>query len=173
VGGFSDKRWQKSPSFPVNGKSMLAIKTMLVLGLVLLWACASAAAEEKSLPDSSSTEAPRKSGRTFLKPGLTYEPFLVRSHFDAFRITRRTDLNKYIPGKKQTILTFCSELAENLDQYQRIAGVPALQEALSVSVEFFYFYKDFATYGSPRLHTGLKFPWIESRNLKTGIHYNF
>ena len=152
---------------------MLAIKTMLVIGLMLLWAGSSVAAEEKIAPDSTSAEAPRKSGRTFLKPGRTYEPFLVRSHFNAVRIIQRIGLNKNTPVKRHTFLTFFSELAENLDQYQRIAGVPTLQEALSTGVEFIYFSKDFATYGTPRLHTGMKFPWIESRNLKTGIYYNF
>ena len=152
---------------------MLAVKTMLVLGFVLLWAGVTAAAETESIPDSSITAPPRKSGRTFLKPGLSCELLVVRSHFKASNRTPRIGIHKYSMVKRSGLLAFCAQLAEDLDDFRQIAGVPALQEALSTGVEFFYFSKEFATYGYPHLHTGLKFPIIESRNLKTGIFYSF
>ncbi len=153
---------------------MLAVKTMLVLVFVLLWAGVTAAAETESIPDSSITAPPRKSGRTFLlRPGLSCEFFMVGSHFKASNRTPRISIYKYSLVKRPRILAFCAQLAEDLDDFRQIAGVPTLQEALSTGVEFLYFSKDFATYGNPHLHAGFKFPIIESRNLKTGIFYSF
>ena len=152
---------------------MLAVKTILIAVLVLLWAGVSAAAEVESTPDSSVIEAPKKSGRAFLQPGLYYSPFATIDHFKGGSKTPRIGFTTYSRVNRPKILVYCAKLAANLDEFRDITGVPALQEALSTSVEFLFFSKDFATFGNPRLHTGLKFPWIESRNLKTGIYYNF
>jgi len=152
---------------------MLAVKTMLVTGFILLWAGVAAAAEEKSIPDSSITEPPRKSGE-FLGIGLFREPFLsVRRPFEPRYRTLRIGLGTKSLALKPGLLAFCEKLATDLDEFQMIIGVPTLQEALSISMEFLYFSKDFTTYGNHRLYTGFKFPMIESRNLKTGIFYSF
>ena len=152
---------------------MLAVKTILIVGLVLLWVGVSTAAEVKSPPDNSALAGPRKSGKTFLKPDLYCDPFVATGHFKAGNKTPRIGFSTYPWVKRPKILVVCAQLAEDLDQYQEIVGVQALQEALSTGVEFLYFSQDFATFGNPRLHTGLKFPWIESRNLRTGIYFSF
>jgi hypothetical protein len=146
---------------------MLAVKTMLVLGFVLLWGSVAAAAEEKSIPDSTINDPPRKSGKAFLSPDHSSELFLMRN------LTPRIGMHNYYLLKKPELLAFCAQLAVDLDNFRQIAGVPTLQEALSTGVEFLNFSKDFTTYGYPHLHTGFKFPMIESKNLKTGIFYSF
>ena len=152
---------------------MLAVKTMLVLGSVLLWAGVTVAAEAESIPDSSINAAPRKSGGS-LSLGLSSEPFLsVRRPFEPRYRTLRIGLGTKSLALKPGLLAFCEKLATDLDEFQMIIGVPTLQEALSISMEFLSFSKDFTTYGNHRLYTGFKFPMIESKNLKTGIFYSF
>jgi hypothetical protein len=151
---------------------MLLIKSILILGFVLVLAGVSVG-ETVEPPDSTISTAPRKNGLS-LGLGYVYESYwTIDSRFDRGRGTFGVGFNAKSLWLKPGLLAYCEKMASDLDEFQRIKGVPAIQEALSTGVEFVYFYKDFTTYGNPRLHTGMKFPGIESRNLKTGIFFKF
>ncbi|MBN2290042.1 MAG: hypothetical protein JXQ83_11970 [Candidatus Glassbacteria bacterium] len=126
----------------------------------------------KSTADSSSLEASRKSGITF---GLNSAsgPFSSWGLPGTGGWTLKIGLSRGYPGRRIGFIAACERLNLDLDGFQEIYGVQALQEALTTGVEFVHFSRDFTTYSYGTLSTRIKFPLIESRNLRTGIFFDF